>query len=99
MFLRLSESNVKLRGCDPAPLDLFDLKGRASAKRIEGRKDVLPRRAGIDQRADGHVSANPAEGIKVADTHAVIMWEVRRALLMSNVFSLYEGGGELPMSL
>jgi hypothetical protein len=59
----------------------------------------LRRRTRVDQSADRHVAADPAKGIEMADTHGVIMGDSMRRLQIPNVFSLYQGGEEMPISL
>ena len=69
--LSIAADHTKLRGRDPAPLGLFHFERRARAQLFERLHKLLAVGAGIDQRANRHVSADAGERIQVADFHAI----------------------------
>ena len=63
--------HAKFRSCDSAALGLLDLEFRAGAQAFERRSSAALIGAGVDQRANRHVSADAGEGVQVADLHAI----------------------------
>jgi len=66
--------DVEFAGSQPRPFDLLDAKLRSGREAGKGFEQGLTAGSGVDERSDGHVTADSGKRIEVADSHFVVTY-------------------------
>ncbi len=73
VVLLVGRFDGRFGGGEPAPLHPLDFQLDRQSERIERGADGVGRHAGVDDRAENHVPADPAEAIEMGHAHGFFL--------------------------